>query len=47
MQKRPESKTIAGLFKSLQTILLAGGLVPIYTLQESYTTNALPTLYQP
>jgi hypothetical protein len=26
MQKRPESKTIAGLFKSPQTILLAGGL---------------------
>jgi hypothetical protein len=26
MQKRPESKTIAGLSKSLQTILLAGGL---------------------
>jgi hypothetical protein len=47
MQKRPESKTIAGLSKSLQTILLAGALVPIYMLQESYTTNALHTLYQP
>jgi hypothetical protein len=26
MQKRPESKTIAGLFKSPQTILVVGGL---------------------